>query len=100
MSEPIGEVGALYEVRYTLDYGRGEYLYVATMIYLGPQGQSEQAFSLRPLAGTQTLRTESIKTMRLVLSREDVHKKYRLGARDEDLPVKEKVRLRKYTGTA
>jgi len=92
----IGERGALYRVRYTLNYGRGDYLYEAVMIYLGPGERNEQQFSLRPLAGTQTLPTKNIKVMEMLDSAEDVRRKYD-GVRGNP-PVKHKKRLRKWVG--
>jgi hypothetical protein len=92
----IGERGALYRVRYTLNYGRGDYLYEAVMIYLGPGRSGEEEFSLRPLAGTQSLRRDSIKVMELLESAEAVSRKYH-GARGNP-PVKHKKRLRKWVG--
>jgi hypothetical protein len=91
------EVGALYEVHYLLDRGLGPYLYQARMIYLGPSHQGlNQEFSLRPLAGTQTIYTKSIKDMTMLESAEAVRRKYN-GARGNP-PVKQGKRLQRWKG--
>lgn len=91
------EVGALYEVHYLLDRGAGPYLYQARMIYLGPSYQGrEQSFSLRPVAGTQSLRTDSIKSMTLLEDRAAVVRKYD-GARGKP-PVMSGKRLQRWRG--
>lgn len=90
----IGERGALYRVMYTLDLGAGPYLYEATMIYLGSGPYGDQAFSLRPLFGTQVLPRECIKDMFLIDNAEAVSRKYD-GARGNP-PVKAKRRIRRW----
>jgi hypothetical protein len=91
------EVGALYDVRFIMDKGAGPYLYSAKMIYLGAAYQgADQQFSLRPLAGTQSLPTKSIKDMTMLESAREVNRKYN-GVRGNP-PVKQAVRIRRWRG--
>lgn len=57
----LPQEGKKYIVRYKV--GRSKYLRQAVMIFLGHDGTSYSAWSLRPLAGTQTLRNDDISSI-------------------------------------
>jgi hypothetical protein len=60
--------GKYYYVEYTLDQGRGPYIYCMTAMYLGSLKNNLQ-FSLRPEAGTTEIPKDTVITLKELQAR-------------------------------